>query len=83
MNMQDAVAALGLPPLCSTRRSGIAIEIEETRGRRSTCVVAILGGASAWLRRCGVFQRLERFPEDLLLTSVSNQELYLMLEGAT
>ena len=84
MNMQDSVAALGLPRSRSTRPSGMAIEIVETGAGvdEGTTCVAILGGSSAWLRPCGVFQWLERFREDLLLTSVSNQELHLMLEGA-
>lgn len=44
-------------------------------------VVGLLAEASSWLKARGVIQWPGRFPEDLLLATVSRQELYLVLHG--
>jgi len=58
----------------------MAVEVVPADADDVLTVVAILGEASAWLRRRGILQWPERFPDDLLQRSVASRELYLVLE---
>jgi GNAT superfamily N-acetyltransferase len=57
---------------------GVTVEVVAARVDDVPAVMSILSDAASWLKARGVIQWPERFPEDLLLATVSERDLYLV-----